>query len=72
MADLDVHDLVEKLDNLACKTFVLDPLPDGTQQQAKIIQLVEGVERHTQQLDKNPERIKFFVWYKINMTRKKS
>lgn len=70
LAELDVCNPVEKLDELAGKTFLLDPLPDGTWQRAKIIQLVEGIKQHTQQVDKNPERIKFLVQYKINKFKK--
>ena len=70
LADLDVRNPIEKLDDLAGKSFLMDPREDGTRQRATIVQLVEGVKRFSHELEKDPKRIKFLVKYKINQEQK--
>ena len=70
LADLDVRNPIEKLDDLAGKSFLMDARDNGTQQRATIIQLVEGVKRFSRELEKDPKRIKFLVKYKINEEQK--
>ena len=70
LADLDVRNPIEKLDDLAGKSFLMDPRDDGTRQRATIMQLVEGVKRFSHELEKDPKRIKSLVKYKINEEQK--
>ena len=57
----DQRSPIEKFDDMAGRTFLMDIKDDGTRDRAKIIQVVEGIDRFQNEVDNNEERIKFLV-----------
>ena len=60
-SNLDKRSPVEKLEDLAGRTFLMDIKDDGTRDRAKIKQVVEGIDCFKKQIEKDPKRIKLLV-----------
>ena len=60
-SNLDKRSPVEKLEDLAGRTFLMDIKDDGTRDRVKIKQVVEGIDRFKKEVEKDPKRIKMLV-----------
>ena len=60
-SNLDKRNPVEKLEDLAGRTFLMDIKDDGTRDRVKIKQVVEGIDRFNKKIEKDPKRIKMLV-----------
>ena len=61
---------IERPDNLAGRTFILDEDEDGERRRARVIQVVEGIDKHEQTVEKDPDRMQML--FDMGETRKNS